>query len=87
MSAFVYRLEVTYPPGSHTPDWEPEDWDPPTWWGDPEDYVNFRWPRVRLYLSATAARKRATLLRQFGATVDVVRSEPIEWPDEIEDVT
>jgi hypothetical protein len=81
---YVYRLDVTYPEGSHDDDWAPEGWEPEpvmeaetgAWYEPP-----FRWPAVgRLYLSRSAASRRADLLRSYGARVEVVRSEPVRWP-------
>lgn len=41
----------------------------------------FHWPRwQRYYFSQSGAKKRADLLRKYGATVDIQRSLPIVWP-------
>lgn len=86
MSAYVYRLDVTYPPGSDEYGWAPEGWDdapenqemePDTGaWGP----APFHWPAVRRYQSRGGAERRAELLRSYGATVTVVRSNPVTWP-------
>lgn len=86
---FVWRVRVTsFPPRSH---WTQEDWDPhwqPEGWeadlmqmpdGSVEE-TTFGWPTNRRhYLTAGAARRRADLLRLYGATVEVERSLPVEW--------
>jgi hypothetical protein len=91
----VFRLDVTYPPGSQVPGWEPPSWDPDSWDDGPPDkdaYMfcgpydeyqeryPFRWPQSRLYLSRSGATRRARALRRYGAQVEVVRSLPVEWP-------
>lgn len=78
---FVYRLDVTLPEGANAWDFTPENWQEPRWNGDPDDSTAFRWPRYdRLYLSASGAGKRAALLRLYGAKVEIVRSNPVDWP-------
>jgi hypothetical protein len=78
---YVYRLDVVYPEGV---DWRnpPPAWEPDTFvYGDGETAdTTFHWPQIRQYLSARAAENRANLLRKYGATVTVVRSQPVEWP-------
>lgn len=76
---YLYRLDVTYPPGSLEWGWEPENWDP-GYSANPESDDTFRWPRNPLYMSASGARRRAQLFRKYGAAVAVVRSLPVEWP-------
>jgi hypothetical protein len=83
----VYRLEVEYPPGSDAPGWVP------ACWGEMLASVRdraerralrrrgFRWPRERMYLSASGAWSRAALLTMFGATVFVDASDPVTWPE------
>jgi hypothetical protein len=88
VTVHVYRLEVTYPPGSRQPDWRP------ACWSDPEFLrrlsrrarrhhrrAGFRWPAERMFLSASGARQRAGLLRWYGADVEVFRSLPVEWAE------
>jgi hypothetical protein len=83
--SYVYRLVVTYPEGSL--EW---GWEPPGWERYPEDHfyvpddegVEFRWPANRLCLSPATAKRRADLFRKYGATVEIVRSLPVEWPAE-----
>lgn len=77
----VYRLDVTYPPGSLVPGWEPAGWDPEPAPYD-EDRERFRWPVNRLCLTPTTAKRRAALFRSYGAQVEIVPSKPIEWPAE-----
>lgn len=83
----VYRLQVAYPEGSHdehgqpVPGWEPTGWHPGAY--DPtEGPEPFHWPRVHLYLSPGGASRRAAQLREWGATVEVEASNPVEWPGE-----
>lgn len=79
MTTYVYRLDVTYPPGSLELGWAPPGWEPePGAYPPGEDY--FRWPANRLCLTATTAKRRADLFRKYGATVEIVRSKPVEWP-------
>lgn len=79
---FVYRLDVIYPEGSDDPDWAPEGW--VEWQApySPDEDGSFFWPRVRPYLSRSGAEARAALLRKYGATVTVVQSNPVTWPDD-----
>lgn len=96
---YVFRLDITYPPGSRIAGWQPDnwrtllgslDWGPPSI--DHDDVatmtdlevslVPFKWPRERLFLTRENAMRRAALLRAAGALVNVVRSQPIVWPDD-----
>ncbi|MDE2468379.1 MAG: hypothetical protein KGL35_06460 [Bradyrhizobium sp.] len=87
--AYAYRLIVSLPEGC-----DADDWLPPCLLDEEGSYVGrngwevdgvdedgvFHWPRFdRAYLSERAANKRASLLRKYGATVEVLRSEPIRW--------
>jgi hypothetical protein len=85
---FLYRLVVTKPEGSEEPGWAPEGWEEICeargWW-DPSAYGEndpppFGWPKRRLYLSAASAEYRAGLMRDYGATVVVERSDAVTWP-------
>jgi len=80
--ARVYRLHVTYPEGSFEPEWEPPGWEP-DYWVDPDtgahEPMPFRWPAERLFLSRSAAQRRAVQLRSYGAKVEVEESEPVVW--------
>jgi hypothetical protein len=83
----VYRLVISYPPGSFAPGWVPACW--PQFLAGVKDKAKrrevrrhgFHWPRERLYLSASGAWSRAGLLHWFGATVDVEASDPVTWPE------
>jgi hypothetical protein len=83
----VYRLEITYPEGSDAPGWVPACW--PELLASIKDRARrrelrrrgFRWPRERLFLSASGAYKRAGLLTVFGATVFVDASWPVTWSE------
>ncbi len=80
----VYRLRVARPEGSEAPGWEPEGWSEICvargWTSDVDPgEVPFTWPRRLTYLSAAGAEERAKLLREYGATVVVERSLPVEW--------
>lgn len=86
----IYRLDVLYPEGSRFDPEHPEDrrwdhWEPPggTWdpgySADPEYDDRFRWPAERLYLSSSAAKRRAALFEKYGAKVTIERSEPVTW--------
>lgn len=74
----VYALEITYPEGSTKDGWEPQDWDPDG------RLDNFRWPRDRKYLSRRGATNRANLFRSYGCEVDIVESEPVQWPNSLQ---
>jgi len=84
-AVYVYRLVISYPPGSQEPGWKPACWD--ALLRDVKDKREraavrkrgFRWPRERKFMSASAAYRRSLLLQWFGATVDVQRSEPVTW--------
>lgn len=83
MATHVYRLDVTYPPRSQEPGWEPPGWEPDYTvgpGGSDDEFYQFRWPASRLCLSAATAKRRADLFRKYGAEVTVVRSLPVEWP-------
>lgn len=88
MGDYVYRLDITYPegfgPGEHPWGWYPEGWDAADFIiNTPEgpDYPTFSWPQERRFLSRKGAENRAERLRGYGCAVEVVRSEPIQWPD------
>jgi hypothetical protein len=88
---YLYRLEIVYPEGSvfdpERPedrrwlDWEPENWQGwgGEWDGNPDHDDSFRWPRTRLFLSQTAAKRRAELFEKYGAKVTIERSEAVTW--------
>ncbi len=77
----LYRLDVTYPEGSDAYDWEPPGW-APEYSPDPYSDDRFVWPTAkRLYTSKSGARTRARLLESYGATVRIVASEPVVWPE------
>ncbi|WP_433357742.1 hypothetical protein ACQP25_44950 (plasmid) [Microtetraspora malaysiensis] len=82
---YLYRLNVEYPPGSDEWGWEPPGWqhNPIAQVIDPEtgghECASFSWPTVRPYLSQSAAKRRADLLRSYGAVVTIQRSQPIAW--------
>lgn len=83
VEACIYALEITYPEGSDQPGWEPQNWDPEqSAYNYGERY--FKWPKIRRYLSNSAAQRRAQLFRCFGCEVDVVASEPIQWPSALQ---
>jgi hypothetical protein len=87
---YVYRLVIQYPEGSDRPGWKP------ACWGALLKSIKdrgrrravrergFRWPRERLFLSADGAYSRMGLLMQFGAQVQVQRSEPVIWWEEVD---
>jgi hypothetical protein len=81
-------VEPVHYPGDDEPQWVPvSGWAPPGW--KPEgNYIKmlgtskFVWPSTKkLYRSRSTANKRANLLRSFGATVVIERSNKIVWPD------
>lgn len=67
----VYDLDVTYPPGAHTPGWRPWGWNPAT---------PFVWPTYGRSLALATARRRAAELESYGAYVTICPSNPITWP-------
>lgn len=68
---YVYRIVV-----DHLPD-EPSL----TSQRDIDSYEldDWRWPRVRSYLSERAAHRRAQLIRFYGGQAHVERSEQVVW--------
>ena len=82
---YVYKLAVTYPPGSREYGWEPPGWGAGSeayldgYVTNPDDPGEFRWPRERLYLSRSGANAGADLFRKYGATAEIVRSERVTW--------
>lgn len=89
-AAYVYRLIIFYPPGSQEPGWKPAAWG--SYLAGIADKAKrrearkrgFRWPRERKFLSRDAAYGRATMLRWLGAAVEVQRSEPVTWWEDID---
>lgn len=45
------------------------------------DVQRFHWPSRRNYLSRSGADTMADILRGYGCTVTIERSEPVAWPD------
>lgn len=87
---YVYRLDITYPEGSREPGWKPALW-------QDKEFVKtlplkvrammvlrparFKWPRERMYMSSDAAWARAFFLKSCGASVTILRSQPVTWTD------
>ena len=78
---YVYRLDITYPPGSRERGWEPPGWVISGPNGYEDDPGEFRWSRERAFLSPSGAKHAADLFRGYGATVEIVRSERVTWGD------
>ncbi len=82
---FVYRLDITYPPGSQNGSgYRPYHWDSilqslPRLSRRRARRIGFRWPRERLYLSSSSAYRQAGWLTYLGARVTVRRSDPVTW--------
>ncbi len=82
---FVYRLDITYPPGSQNGSgYRPYHWDSilqslPRARRWRARRTGFRWPRERLYLSSSSAYRQAGWLTFLGAAVTVRRSDPVTW--------
>lgn len=76
---YVYRLVVEYPEGSQRWGWAPDGWEKPEWDGNPDADLSFRWPQVRMCLSAGTAKRRAKLLESYGAKVLIERSAPVQF--------
>jgi hypothetical protein len=76
----IYELDITYPEGSevHEGDWEDA--------GEGVEGYDARWvrrfPFERRFLSSSGATARAQRLAALGCTVDIRRSEPIQFEDE-----
>jgi hypothetical protein len=75
---YVYRLDVTLPPGSDEPGWRPAGWQHRSDW--PDYQQRFAWPERRHYLSLGGANGQARVFRSYGAKVKIVRSNPVTWP-------
>lgn len=90
---YAYRLDVTYPAGSHDAEGHPiPGWEPPGWSDNPDNHFysmeesgvrEFTWPPAKPYVSRGGAARRAQALRKYGATVRIVRSDPITWPGDV----
>ena len=85
---YVYRLIIAYPEGSREPGWRPALWSDPAYLARLSGRARrqlrrarFRWPRERLFLSASSAWSRAWTLADYGAKVSIRRSEPVAWDD------
>lgn len=82
-SVRIWRLMISYPEGSTEPGWRPSGWAEqslPARLRHGLRRTRFRWPRERMFLSASGASRRAGLLRRYGATVDIQPSDPVTWP-------
>lgn len=77
---YVWRLEVEYPPTTPWPNGGVPG-NEASYKFAAENDGHFWWPRHTRYLSERTAYRRAELLRKYGATVTVVRSDPITWPE------
>lgn len=90
----LYKVEITdYPAEAliQTEDgpivdeaWAPANWladdDERAAWVDRHGSTRFFWPATgRLYRSRSGAKDRARLIESYGATVEVIESEPIVW--------
>jgi hypothetical protein len=81
----VYRLIITYPPGSENGSgFRPYGWEDilsrlPYRARRKELKRGFRWPAERKFLSSNAAYRRAHLLEFYGAHVLVQASTPVSW--------
>jgi hypothetical protein len=67
----VFRLIVTLPDEPDLTHWEEDGM-----------MVPFHWPMNRAYLSLTGAQRRAQIFERYGATVEIVRSQPVRWEPE-----
>lgn len=78
---YVYRLVVEYPEGVG-PDNPPKKWEPMVvdTIDGPERQV-FSWPTRIHYMSRAGANERADLLRRWGCTVTIKRSNPVTWDE------
>lgn len=65
----VYRLIIHYP---ETPDLTHWTWD---------DSM-FHWPKNRCYLTLSGAQHRASLFETYGASVEIMESQPVQWKAE-----
>lgn len=64
------------------PGWAPPGWRPTGNYVSMLGTEQFVWPTDRReYRSRSTAKKRADLLKSFGATVVIERSSRIQWPD------
>lgn len=90
---YVYKLAVAYPPGSHDENGKPVQWwrpNPGREFEDEERYMGsdgyYSWPRQKMFRSEKGAFNRADLFEKLGCTVQVLRSQPIEWDPPSADV-
>lgn len=94
---YVYALKITWPEGSRDENGFPvSGWYPTHYgWGErmtDADFVDaqrfvdaygyFRWPVNRKYRSLHAAGGKAHKFERYGCQVEIIRSLPIEWPEE-----
>ena len=75
----VWHLDVEYPPTEPWPKGCVPGNEASYAWAEEHD-GHFWFPRHTRYLSERTANKRAALLRTYGATVTVVRSNPVTYP-------
>lgn len=101
MSDYLYRVVVTkMPEGSHweeelpdgdliggpVPGWAPAGWKPEGNYVEMLGTTEFVWPTTnKEYRSRSTAKKRADLLRRYGAECVIQRSSRITWPDDVEE--
>lgn len=92
MPDYVWALEVTYPEDAYhehpwagrqlNPEWTPNGWDPDAEYEARFGTEDFIWPAVRrFYLSRSSAVNRANLLEFYGASVRLLRSQPLEFAE------
>lgn len=97
MSDYLYRVVITkMPEGSTfdvelpdgeivtelTPGWAPAGWKPEGNYVEILGTTEFVWPTTnKTYRSRSTAKKRADLLRRYGAECVIQRSSRITWPD------
>lgn len=83
MKVRIYELDITYPEGADKDcDGEWEDSGTRERDGSPGSYWVRRFPAERRFLSRSGAEARARRLAALGCTVEVCRSEPIEFKTE-----
>ncbi|WP_343466392.1 hypothetical protein AAI421_14660 [Rhodococcus aetherivorans] len=103
MTDYLYRVVITKMPEGSTYDvelpdgevftelvegWAPAGWKPEGNYVEILGTTDFVWPTTnKEYRSRPTAKKRADLLRRYGAECVVQRSSRITWPDLEEDAS
>lgn len=87
----LYRVRVVaYPEGATYENaygqtvidsrWSPPGWEPTAYYVESAGTFRFYWPSTqRMYWTLKAAKERAALMENYGATVVIEKTQPVQW--------